>query len=101
MEELIEKLEELKKEIEKTKEVSSYLEAKDRIFSDKSLLLQVEEYRKGFSSGLKEVIEKNPTYLQYKEKEMDVNLLIFGMNQKFKKLNQSLDCRKDEVHEGD
>lgn len=93
MEELIEKLEQLKEEISKEPVVVSYLEEKKKVFEDSDFVSKVERYQHTRSGKLKEEIESSPSFLSYKEKETDVNVLIFGINQKFKKLNQNFDCR--------
>lgn len=95
MEELIEKVEQLKKEISKTEEVILYLEEKKKIFSDEELILKIDKYRQCPSRRLKEEIEKSSSFLAYKEKETDVNLLIFMINQKFRELNQECSCKRE------
>lgn len=95
MEELIEKLEQLKEEISKEEVIVSYLEEKKKIFSDKEFISKVDKYKQYPSEQLKEEIEKSSSFLAYKEKETDVNLLIFAINHKFKELSQGFDCSKE------
>lgn len=95
MDMLIEKLEQLKEEISKTEEVISYLEEKKNIFSNQEVISKVDKYRQYPSEELKEEVEKSSSFLAYKEKETEVNLLIFAINHKFKELSQEFDCRKE------
>ncbi len=94
MNELIEALENLKKVILEDEKVVSFLEQKKVTLADKDLMSQISIYKKTFSSELKEKIEKTPSFLAYKEKETEVNLLILDFNQKFRKLRGDYDCRK-------
>lgn len=94
MNELIEALENLKKVILEDEKVVSFLEQKKVTLADKDLMSQISIYKKTFSSELKKKIEKAPSFLAYKEKETEVNLLILDFNQKFRKLRGDYDCRK-------
>lgn len=96
MKELMEKLEQLKNEISNEDVVRKYLEAKKEIFNDKELISKIEEYNRSFSTKLKQEIMNSPSFLSYKEKETDVNVLILAINQKFKELNYTFDCRKED-----
>lgn len=94
MEELIEKLEQLKEEISRDLVVIDYLEEKKKVLNDKELTSKIERYQQTRSDTLKKEIESSPSFLVYKEKETNVNLLILGINQKFKQLNPNFDCRR-------
>lgn len=94
MEELIEKLEQLKEEISKDPVVVDYLKEKKKIFNNKELISKIERYQQTKLDILKKEIESSPSFLAYKEKETNVNLLILGINQKFKQLNPSFNCRR-------
>lgn len=94
MEELIEKLENLKKSIYDTKKVREYLQAKEVVFSDKLLIDKLKEYHESFDIKLKEEIMESPSFFAYKEKETEVNLLIFEINQEFKKIKSSYSCKE-------
>lgn len=94
MEELIEKMEQLKEEISKDPVVVDYLKEKKKIFNNKELISKIERYQQTKLDILKKEIESSPSFLAYKEKETNVNLLILGINQKFKQLNPSFNCRR-------
>ena len=94
MEELIEKLEQLKEEISKDPFVVDYLKEKKKILNNKELISKIERYQQTKLDILKKEIESSPSFLAYKEKETNVNLLILGINQKFKQLNPSFNCRR-------
>ncbi len=94
MEELIEKLENLKKSVYDTQEVQEYLQAKKALFSDKLLIDKLEMYHENFDIKLKEEIIKSPSFLAYKEKETAVNLLILEINQEFRKIKGNYHCKE-------
>ena len=94
MEVLIEKLEQLKEEISKDPVVVDYLKEKKKILNNKELISKIERYQQTKLDILKKEIESSPSFLAYKEKETNVNLLILGINQKFKQLNPSFNCRR-------
>lgn len=87
-------MEQLKEEISKEDVVVQYLKEKENIFNDISLISKIESYKQYPSEKVKEEIESSPSFLAYKEKETNVNLLILGINQKFKQLNPSFNCRR-------
>ena len=94
MEELIEKMEQLKEEISSDLVVVDYLKEKKKILNNKELISKIERYQQTKLDILKKEIESSPSFLAYKEKETNVNLLILGINQKFKQLNPSFNCRR-------
>lgn len=95
MEELIEKLEQLKREIAREDVVVQYLKEKENIFNDISLISKIESYKQYPSEKVKKEIECSPSFLAYKKQETNVNLLIFSMNQRFKILHGEFDCKKE------
>lgn len=95
MEELIEKVEQLKEAIGKDEKVVCYLEEKQKIFCDKNIISKVEQYKKNASKQLKDEIEHSSSFLAYKKKEGDIQLMIFAMNQKFREIGKAVDCRKE------
>jgi len=94
MEELIEKLENLRKGVYDTQEVQEYLQAKKALFSDKLLIDKLEMYHENFDIKLKEEIINSPSFLAYKEKETAVNLLILEINQEFRKIKGNYRCKE-------
>lgn len=95
MEELIEKMEQLKEEISKDLVVVDYLKEKKKILNNKELISKIERYQQTKLDILKKEIESSPSFLAYKEQETNVNLLILGINQKFKILRGEFDCKKE------
>lgn len=93
MEELIEKLEQLKKEISSLDIVEELHKRKDEVMNDSSLVEKIEEYKKQPMESLKKEIISSPSFLAYKEMETEIDLLILQINQEFKKIRKKYDCR--------
>ena len=93
MEELIEKLEQLKKEISSLDIVEELHKRKDEVMNDSGLVEKIEEYKKQPKESLKKEIISSPSFLAYKEMETEIDLLILQINQEFKKIRKSYDCR--------
>lgn len=94
MNELIEKVENLKKSIGKTTEVQDLLRLNKEILKDKELLSKIKEYQVTQDERIKKEIIKHPLFLKYKEKETDLNILILKINQELKKLKDKGSCQK-------
>ncbi len=94
MNELIEKVEKLKKSIDKTTEVQELVRLNNEILKDKELLAKIKEYQITQDEKLKKDIIKHPLFLKYKEKETDLNILILKINQELKKLKDKGSCQK-------
>ena len=86
MNELIDKVENLKKTLDNTKEVKEITELNNEIMKDKELLKLIEEYQRTQDEKLKEKIIHNPLFKEYKKKETDLNLLILSINQQLKEI---------------
>ena len=93
MEELIEKLEQLKKEISALDIVEELHKRKDEVMNDSRLVEKIEEYKKHPMESLKKEIISSPSFLAYKETETEIDLLILKHNQEFKKIRKEYDCR--------
>ena len=93
MEELIEKLEQLKKEISSLDIVEELHKRKDEVMNDSRLVEKIEEYKKHPEESLKKEIISSPSFLAYKETETEIDLLILKLNQEFKKIRKEYDCR--------
>ena len=87
MNELIDKVEELKEEIDSLDEIVKLKELNEKIMLDKDLLKDIEEYNKTQDENIKERIINNKLFREYKHKETDCNLLIMEINQKLKEIN--------------
>lgn len=93
MEELIDKLEQLKLEISKSREVRLFLKKKEEIFEDKKLISLIEKYKNYPDDKLKKKILESSSFLDYKKSENEVNFIILRINQAFKKIRGNYDCR--------
>lgn len=90
MEELIEKLEQLKKEISSLDIVEELHKRKAEVMNDSSLVEKIEEYKKHPEESLKKEIISSPSFLAYKEMETEIDLLILKLNQEFKKIRKKM-----------
>jgi len=93
MEELLEKLDNLKKEIDNLDFVKELLELQDKISKDEVLSNKLKEYKEYPNNKLKEDIMNNPLFKKYKEKETDLNILILDMNNRLKEISKNGDCK--------
>ena len=94
MNELIDKVENLKRSLDESAEVQSLLRLNKEIMKDKDLLSKIKEYQINPKESLKQEIIKKPLFLKYKEKETDLNVLILMINQELKKLKDKGSCHK-------
>ena len=92
MNELIELVDNLKKELDKTEEVKDIKKYNKIISKDKELLKEIEEYNTSKNDNTKNKIINNNNFLLYKEKETNLNFLILDINSKLKKINIKKDC---------
>lgn len=94
MNELIDKVENLKRSLDESQEVQDLLRLNKEIMQDKDLLSKIKEYQINPQESLKQEIIKHPLFLKYKEKETDLNVLILMINQELKKLKDKGSCNK-------
>ena len=94
MNELIEKVENLKLVLDESKEVKDIKKINKEIMKDKKLLSLIEKYNTTFDEKIKEEIINHPLFRDYKEKETDLNILILSINKKLKELNSKGKCVK-------
>lgn len=94
MEELIEKVENLKDVLSKEDVVIDLLKKKKIALDDDFLVQKIKEYKKYPRKEVKKEIENSPSFLAYKEAETNVNLLILGLNQQFKKIQKEISCQR-------
>lgn len=92
MEELLEKINNLEQALDEIESVKEIKKLNEEIKKDKVLISLIEEYKKYPSNELKYKIYKNPLYQKYKEKETDINILIFEMNRKLKTITNKKGC---------
>lgn len=93
MEELIEKVNELKEELNNTKEVKDLKKINNEIMKDKSLLEDIKRYNETQDEKIKERIINNKLFREYKHNENEVNFLILEINKKLKEINGSRSCK--------
>ena len=92
MEELLEKIENLKNSLDQEEVVSRIKKLNNEIESDKELLGLLENYKSRPSEDLKMEIYNNSLYKKYKESETDINLLIISINNKLKEISNKRSC---------
>lgn len=92
MNELIDKVENLKdaiSELDKTKEIKKL---NKEIIQDKELLKLVKDYNDTQDDKIKQKIMDNELFKRYKEKETDINVLILEINSKLKQISDKGKC---------
>lgn len=93
MEELIEKVNELKEELNNTKQVKELKEINNSIMKDQELLNDIKKYNETQDISIKERIINNKLFRDYKDKETELNILILEINNKLKEINSSRSCQ--------
>lgn len=88
MEELLEKLEELKQELEKSSTVMEIKELNKKLEKEKDLVECIKKYQITKEESLRKVIIKNPIFLEYKKKENDLNFIILEINRRLKSIKK-------------
>ncbi len=92
MEKLIEKVNELKDALSKTKEVLDIKELNKEIKQDQDLVNLLNEYHLYPKEETKKKILNSPLFRKYKEKETDLNLLILKINSELKDITMKDKC---------
>lgn len=92
MEELLEKINNLENALDKIESVKEIKKLNEEIKKDEVLISLIEEYKKYPSDELKCKIYQNPLYQKYKERETDINILIFEINRKLKTITNKKGC---------
>ena len=95
MNELIEKVDNLKKSLDSSDMVLSLKEVEDRVKKDSTLIGLLEEYQIYPREDLKEMILSSPLFQEFKIKETDLNLFIMDMNQRLKKISSKGECHHE------
>lgn len=65
----------------------------EKIYSDKELMSLLNEYQTYPNEKLKNKIISNSLFQEYKEKEIDINILIMEINQKIKMISSERSCK--------
>ena len=92
MEKLIEKVENLKSALNQEQVVIDLKKLNNEIKSDENLNKLLREYHKYPSEQLKNNLIQNEKIRKYKEKETDLNVLIFEINNNLKKITKKDKC---------
>ena len=93
MEELIEKVNELKEELNNTKKVKDLKKINNEIMKDNELLEDIKRYNETQDEKIRERIINNKLFREYKHNENEVNFLILEINKKLKEINGSRSCQ--------
>ena len=92
METLIEKVNELKESLSKTKEVIDIKKLNEELKKDKDLVALLNEYHLYPKEETKKKILDNCLFRKYKEKELDLNVLILKINKELKQITKKDKC---------
>ena len=92
MNELIEKVDNLKQSISELDKIKEIKELNKEIIKDKELLKLIEEYNRTQDEKLKQEIINNELFKKYKVLETDINVLILEINSKLKQINDKGKC---------
>ena len=92
MNELIEKVENLKQSISELDKIKEIKELNKEIIKDKELLKLIEEYNRTQDEKLKKEIINNELFKKYKVLETDINVIILEINSKLKQINDKGKC---------
>lgn len=93
MEELLDKIEKLKEELDKEEKIILIKKQLEIIMKNKELINKINNYKKNNNEELKHEIYKNKDFIKYKELENEINLLIFEINSKLKKISKKGNCK--------
>ena len=95
MNELMGKVEQLKKELDSSTMIVSLKEALDNVKKDKELCSLLDSYQKYPDEEIKKKILENKTFQEFKIKETDLNLFIMEMNQRLKTITKKGRCNHE------
>ena len=94
MEKLIEKVDNLKKALDNSNQVKEIVEINKLIDKDKDLLELIKEYNISHDEKIKERIMNNNLFQEYKDKEIELNILVLEINKRLKELTNKGMCVK-------
>ena len=94
MEELIEKVENLKNELDKTEPIVNIKKLNKKIKEDKELRTLLEKYKSTNNINVKEKIMSNELFKKYKEEETNINFIILEINKRLKEINSKGKCHR-------
>ncbi|MBQ9019141.1 MAG: hypothetical protein IJ097_02365 [Bacilli bacterium] len=94
MNELIEKVEDLKETLDKNEEIVNLKKINEEIMKDKELLEEIKKYQETNDLELKNKIINNSLFQKYKHSEAECNFIILEINKKLKEINNKGKCSK-------
>ena len=94
MEELIEKVEQLKSELDSNEHVMRIKELNEVIKKDNELMNLISEYRIKPNEELKMRIYSNPVFAEYKVEENEIQFLILSIRSELNKIKGSKGCSR-------
>ena len=92
MNELIDKVNNLKKSLDENEEIIKLKEINEKIMEDKELLKDIEEYNRTNNEELKNKIINNSLFREYKHSEAECNFIILEINKKLKEISNKGKC---------
>jgi cell fate (sporulation/competence/biofilm development) regulator YlbF (YheA/YmcA/DUF963 family) len=92
MNELIDKVDNLKKTLDSNEEIIKLKEINEKIMQDKELLKDIEEYNRKPNEELKNKIINNSLFREYKHSEAECNFIILEINKRLKEINNKGKC---------
>ncbi|MBQ6323936.1 MAG: hypothetical protein IJI22_03790 [Bacilli bacterium] len=93
MEELIEKVDKLKQELNNDHRIIKIQELNEQIKNNKILYNKTIKYKETLDDELKKEITDNKLYRDYKHAETELNILILEINQKLKEISKKGQCQ--------
>lgn len=94
MNELIEKVDNLKKSLDANEKIIKLKEINEMIMKDKELLKDIENYNINKNEELKEKIINHSLFREYKHSEAECNFIILEINKRLKEINNKGKCSK-------
>ena len=94
MNELIDKVENLKDTLDKNNEIIKLKELNEEIMKDKELLEDIKKYQETNDLELKNKIINNSLFQKYKHSEAECNFIILEINKRLKEINNKGKCSK-------
>lgn len=92
MNDLIDKVENLKEALNDTKQVKEIKDINKLIMNDKELLELIKKYNETQDEDIKIKILNNELFKDYKDKETELNILILEINSKLKEISNKGKC---------
>ncbi len=95
MNELMDKLDNLRNELDSSSLVIDLKKCMDKVKNDKELSKLLDEYNKYPTNKTKTKILENKTFQEFKIKETDLNLFIMEINSKLKTISKKGSCKHE------